>query len=225
MKTQIWLGFACSFSLLNSLTLPAMAQGVSPQSSTTPQSLQSVQINQPTATPQALTIDQSTAIVISFPAPLAIDVGQNQDYPLTVPLAQAIYDNQGNVIVPENTPVSILLKPTDGGAKIVAQSIVVKGRIVSLQASSPMIPGTTIVQKRANDKALENGAIFGRLGGSLGGVFSSGDPDKFDLGAMGGSALGIITGLRSAEDTRVVQIPQGSVYVLSLEAPIQISLR
>jgi hypothetical protein len=216
MKAQIFLSLACSMSLLGAVTLPAIAQPVPSQPTVQPQ---------PQAVSQDLTIPQDTAIIVSFPAPATIDVGQKQDFPLTLPLASAIKDAQGNVIVPENTPVTIILKPTNGGAKIVAQSLVVNGRIVAIKASSQMIPGNTITQKRANDKAVENGSVWGRLTGSTLGFLSNGDPEQFDRGAMLGSAIGIVSGLRSAENTRVVQIPQSSVYVLSLEAPIQLSAR
>jgi hypothetical protein len=73
---------------------------------------------------------------------------------------------------------------------------------------------------RANDQAQENGAIWGRIGGSLMGVISGGNPDRFDLGAMLGSAYGLISNLRSTENIRVVQIPSGSVYVLELETAV-----
>ncbi|OUL36943.1 hypothetical protein BV372_04710 [Nostoc sp. T09] len=211
MKTQILLSLACSLSLLGAVTVPASAQPtVQPQ---------------PQAVSQDLTIPQDTAIIVSFPASVTVDVGQKKDYPLTLPLASAIKDAQGNVVAPENTPVTIVLKPTDGGAKIVAQSLVINGRIVSIKASSQMIPGTTITQKRANDKAVENGSVWGRLTGSTLGFLSNGDPEQFDRGAMLGSAIGLVSGLRSAENTRIVQIAQSSVYVLSLEAPIQLSAR
>ncbi|MBD2386890.1 hypothetical protein [Cylindrospermum sp. FACHB-282] len=210
MKTQILLSLACSLSLLGTVTIPTFAQSVptpSPESS------------------QEITIPQDTAVIVSFPAPVTVDVGQKKDYPLTVPLASAIKDTQGNVIAPENTPVTIVLKPTNGGAKIVAQSLVINGRIVSIQASSQTIPGTTITHKRANDKAVENGSVWGRIGGSTLGFLNQGDPEQFDRGAMLGSAVGLVSGLRSAENTRVVQIPQSSIYVLSLEAPINLSPR
>ncbi|MEH1967287.1 hypothetical protein [Nostoc sp.] len=214
MKTQILLSLACSMSVLSSIILPANAQPVM------------IQAPQPTqAVNQEINIPQDTAIIVSFPASVTVDVGQKKDYPLTLPLASAIKDNQGNIVAPENTPVTITLKPTDGGAKIVAQSLVVNGRIVSIKASSQMIPGTTITQMRANDKGVENGSVWGRIGGSTLGFFSQGDPEQFDRGAMLGSAVGLISGLRSAENIRIVQIPQSSVYVLSLEAPIQLSAR
>ncbi|MEH2188466.1 MAG: hypothetical protein V7K64_20190 [Nostoc sp.] len=214
MKTQMLLSLACSMSVLGSIILPANAQPVTTQPL------------QPTpAVNQEINIPQDTAIIVSFPASVTVDVGQKKDYPLTLPLASAIKDNQGNIVAPENTPVTITLKPTDGGAKIVAQSLVVNGRIVSIKASSQMIPGTTITHMRANDKAVENGSVWGRIGGSTLGFFSQGDPEQFDRGAMLGDAVGLISGLRSAENTRIVQIPQSSVYVLSLEAPIQLSAR
>ncbi|MBH8563558.1 hypothetical protein I8748_15405 [Nostoc sp. CENA67] len=214
MKMQILLSLACSMSLLGSFVMPANAQPVTTQPTVQPQS-QTVN--------EEISIPQDTAIIISFPAPVTVDVGQKKDYPLTVPLANPIKDAQGNTIAPENTPVTIVLKPKDGGAKIVAQSLVINGRIVSIQASSQVIPGTTITHKRANEKAVENGSVWGRIGGSTLGFLSQGDPDQFDRGAMLGSAVGLIAGLRSPENTRVVQIPQSSVYVLSLEAPISLS--
>ncbi|MFW9263954.1 hypothetical protein [Nostoc sp. CALU 546] len=214
MKMQMLLSLACSISVLGSIILPANAQPVM------------IQPTQPTqAVNQEINIPQDTAIIVSFPASVTVDVGQKKDYPLTLPLASAIKDNQGNVVAPENTPVTITIKPIDGGAKIIAQSLVVNGRIVSIKASSQIIPGTTITHMRANDKAVENGSVWGRIGGSTLGFFSQGDPEQFDRGAMLGSAVGIISGLRSAENTRIVQIPQSSVYVLSLEAPIQLSVR
>ena len=216
MKTQMLLSLACSMSLLGSVVLPANAQPVTTQPTVQPQSQ---------AVNEEISIPQDTAIIVSFPAPVTVDVGQKKDYPLTVPLANPIKDAQGNTVAPENTPVTIVLKPKDGGAKIVAQSLVINGRIVSIKASSQVIPGTTITHKRANDKAVENGSVWGRIGGSTLGFLSQGDPDQFDRGAMLGSAVGLISGLRSAENTRVVQIPQSSVYVLSLEAPINLSTR
>ncbi|WP_066380887.1 MULTISPECIES: hypothetical protein [unclassified Anabaena] len=213
MKTQTLLSLACSLSVLGSLTLPVTAQPVATEPT------------QPQVVSPEISIPQDTALIVSFPAPVTVDVGQKKDYPLTVPLASAIQDAEGNTIAPENTPVTIVLKPSEGGAKIVAQSIVINGRIVAIKASSQIIPGTTITHKRANDKAVENGSIWGRIGGSTLGFFSNGDPDQFDRGAMLGSAVGLLSGLRSAENTRVVQIPQSSVYVLSLEAPITLSLR
>ncbi|MEH2391757.1 MAG: hypothetical protein V7K21_08770 [Nostoc sp.] len=52
-----------------------------------------------------------------------------------------------------------------------------------------------------------------------------GDRNQFDWGAMLERAVGLISGLCCAENTFIAQIPQSSVYVLSLEAHIQPSAR
>lgn len=217
MKFPLLLSLACSVALLGGALLPALAQ----ESSISQSDVSSIPNNLPTQ----VTIPQTTGIIVNFPAAVVMDVGQPHEYPLTLPLAMAITDWDGNVIAPENTPVSIVLKPVDRGAQIVAQSLIINGQIVPIQASSPLIPGTTITHMRANDRAVENGAVWGRIMGSAMGYMANGDPDRFDRGAMLGSAIGLVSGLRSPENTRVVQIPQGSVYVLSLAAPVTVAGR
>ena len=217
MKKQMLLSLACISLLTSILPVNAQVKNTANTTKTQPQAVVSPS--------QEISIPQDTAIIVSFPAPITIDVGQKQEFPLTVPLAQAIQDSQGNVLVPENTPVTIVLKPTKKGAQIIAQSLVVRGRIVKITASSQVIPGTTITHKRANDKAVETGSVFGRLGGSVMGFMGQGDPEQFDRGAMLGSAVGIVSGLRTEENTRIVQIPQSSVYVLSLLAPVTLSAK
>jgi hypothetical protein len=214
MKMQMLFTLVYSISLLATFTLPANALPVRLWSS------------RESANPEVskkITIPQDTAIIVSFPKSVTVDVGQNQPYPLTLPLTEAIADAQGNIIVPENTPVTINLEPTNGGVKIVAQSLVINGRIVAIQASSQTIPGTTITYKRSHDKAMENSYMWSQIAGDTLGFFHPGDPRQFDRGAMLGSVVGFFAGLGAAENIRVVQIPQSSIYVLSLEAPISLS--
>jgi len=163
-----------------------------------------------------------------FPAEVTVDVGQKQEYPLTVPLAQPVQDIQGNVVVPEGTAVSIKIKPVKGGGQIVAEFLLINSQVVPVQASSSVIPGFTITHKSANQKAVENRSVFGSLLGSAMGFAGGRDPgrtaDGFDRGAMLGSTIGIVSGLTSPENTRLVRIPQGSVYVLPLQAPLRLSI-
>lgn len=211
MHKRSLLNLALTLSLLGATSLPGMAQSV-------------VVSNQPISRSTGLVIPQTTGIIVSFPAAVTVDAGKKDEYPLTLPLAQSILDSNGNVIVPENTPVSIKLKPMNKGAQIVAESLVVGGQIVPIKATSPVIPGSVITQMKGNDKAIESGAVYGRLAGSVFGFMGKGDPDKFDQGAMLGSALGMLSGLKGAEKIRVVQIPQGSVYVLALEKPVNVPM-
>jgi len=168
--------------------------------------------------PTTVTIPASTGVIVSFLAPVSIDADEGA-YPVTLPLSQAITDAQGNVIVPENSPVSVIIQPEDGGARVIAQSIVIGGQIVPIQAKSPIIPGTTITHVRANDRAADNGATIGRMAASGFGFLNGGDPDAFDRGGMLGNLIGMVAG-RQDESSRIVQIPQGSVYVLALETSI-----
>ena len=229
MRTQLIFSLLTSITLINTLSLPTLAQTNNFVDSTITEN-NNGQIIDASKSPKVnldnqedIEISQDTAIIVSFPAPVTIDVGQKKPYPLTLPLASAIKDSQGNIVAPENTPVMVLLKPQNKGAKIVAQSLIINGKIVEIKASSAVIPGTKITHKRANDKAIENGAVWGKIGGSTFGFLGKGDPEKFDRGAMLGSAVGLISGLRTPENIRVVQISQSSVYILSLEQSIRIS--
>lgn len=244
---KLLLGLTLSTSILTNLTIPVFAQSIvrtetmpkqaklllptkiDPQQQTLPQQSQSIPekqrptIQQPA--PQSITLPQSTAIIVSFPMSMQIDAGQHKDYPTTLPLAQAIQDSQGRVILPESTPVSISLKPIEGGVQIVAKSIVFNGQVVNLQATGDVIPGTTITQVSSEENAINNGALWGRVIGSVVGFATNADPDQFDRFAMGGYAIGSILGSRSPKSKRVVLIPQGSVFVLSMQSPLNLSLQ
>lgn len=239
MKTPIWMSLAVSLGVLGSqaailLQGSAIAQTLPTPSTSVQASVQAIEpasIEPLTAQPQLLRaaaastqspiIPADTGIIVSFLAPVAIDADEGA-YPMTLPLGQAITDAQGNVLVPENSPVSVVLQPEDGGARVVAQSIVINGKIVPIQATSPIIPGTTITHMRASQRAAENGSTFGRIAATGFGFFGGGDPDEFDRGAMLGTFVGMLSGRRD-ESTRVVQIPQGSVYVLPLAEAVTLS--
>ncbi|MBD1821546.1 hypothetical protein H6F51_03345 [Cyanobacteria bacterium FACHB-DQ100] len=171
-------------------------------------------------------IPQTAGVVIKLPGAVNVDVGQKQDYPLTVPLAQPLMDLQGNEVVPADTPVSIKLKPENGGARIVAEAIVVRGQIVPIQATTAVIPGNTIEQVSGAERARENSGVFGNLLGSVMGATapSSRSTDMFERGGMIGGAIGILSGMSSPKNVRVVQLPAASVYVLSLQAPIALPM-
>lgn len=212
MKRQLLLSLALALPMTAPLGLPSLAN--------------------PSATGQSLArasqaVPQSTGLAIMFPAEVTVDVGQKQEYPLTVPLAQAVLDAQGNVVVPEGTAVSIKIKPVKGGGQIVAEFLLINSQVVPVQASSSVIPGFTITHKSANQKAVENRSVFGSLLGSAMGFAGGRDPgrvaDGFDRGAMLGSTIGIVSGLTSPENTRLVRISQGSVYVLPIQAPLRLA--
>lgn len=173
------------------------------------------------AAPSTITIQPNTGIIVSFSAPVVIDADEVA-YPMTLPLSQPIMDAQGNVIVPANSPVSVLIEPEEGSARVVAQSIVINGQVVPIQAASDLIPGRTVTHMHANDRAADEGATFSQMTANGFGFFSGGDRTAYNQGAMLGNFLGMAAG-RQDDNSRIVQIPQGSVYVLALEEAVHIS--
>ncbi len=235
MKTRTLFSLATCISLLTPVSTPVLAETVTAEivpHQTNSLDGETVPHSTPDTTKETIpfqpllgniTIPKNTAIIVSFPTPMTIDVTEKQDIPLTVLLAHAIRDAQGNVIVPENSPVSIMIKPEDGGAKIVAQSLVINGQVVSIQASSPKIPGTTITHKGGHEKAEESGSVWGKIGESAFGFASGGKAEYSERGSMLGRTLGLVTGLSSPNKSRVINIGENSVYVLSLEATVELS--
>ena len=96
MKPQALLNVALSLSLLGLTTLPAAANQPLPDSI------------QPTS--QGAVIPQSTALIVVSPADVTLDAEKEQSYPIMLLTTQPIYDNYGNVIAPEKSPVKGSLK-------------------------------------------------------------------------------------------------------------------
>lgn len=230
MKAFSPLNVLFAIAIAAPMALPAQAETTvtSSRSSQTTSSTSSITastdrtIGSTTIVTNQVVIPKSSGVIIKLPMDITVDVGQKQEYPLTVPLMQPLYDEQGNEIVPVNTPVVIKLKPENGGARIVAESIVFRGRIVEINAVTSVVPGQTIEQVSSGQRARENSGIYGNLFGSVMGAVApnSKKADMFDQGGLIGGAVGILSGLSSPKNVRIVQLPGDSVHVLSLQAPI-----
>ncbi len=208
MKRQLIYALALTASVMVPTTLPAAAQSVPP--------LQSYGAS-------ATVIPQSTALTVVFPANLTIDAKKEQDYPTTLLLAQPLLDSYGNQIAAQNSPVAAHIHPVKNGAQVIAESIVIQGRTVPIQATSPVLPSRKVTLSSGTDEAKGLSPLAGRIGGGLFGGLNGGDPTRFSQGAMLGSGLGAIAGLASGKSVHVVEIPQGSIYVLTLQTAVAIS--
>ncbi|MBE7379823.1 MAG: hypothetical protein F6J95_000240 [Leptolyngbya sp. SIO1E4] len=172
-------------------------------------------------TPEApITLNGGTGLVVQFPIALTLTIDEGQPYPISLPLTQAILDDQGNVIIPAQTPVGMLLQPQEGGVQLVAESLVVNGQLIPIVGMGPTIPGTTVTYEEANAAATQSGAVFSDLFANAAGLMGNGNPNLYSQGAMLGSIVGTLAGLQSPETARVVQIPQGASYVLSLTTEV-----
>jgi hypothetical protein len=210
MKRQLIYALALTASVIVPTTLPAAAESVP--------SYQSYSASGGTVIPQ------STAITVAFPANMVIDAKKDQDYPTTLLLAQPLFDSYGNQVAAQNSPVAARIRPVKDGAQVIAESLVIQGRTVPIQATSPILPSRKVTISSGTDEAKGLSPLFGRVGGGLFGGLNGGDPTKFGQGAMLGSGIGAIAGLASGKSVHVVEIPQGSVYVLTLQTAVALSM-
>jgi hypothetical protein len=209
LKSRIAFGLLCSLSMVIPATLPAIAQ-----TAPTIQSYSSA----------STTIPQSTAITVAFPANLTIDAKKEQDYPTTLILAQPLLDSYGNLLAAKGSPIAARIHPVKDGAQVIAESLVIQGRTIPIQATSPVLPSRKITLSNGNQQARELSPIGSRIGGGLFGGATGGDFMNFNQGAMLGSGVGAIAGLASEKSMQVVEIPQGSLYVLTLQMPVTVSM-
>ena len=202
---------ALTLSLIGATTLPAVAESLE----TGINSLQS-----PSSLPtQTVTLPLTTALLVAFPSEVVADVGANESVPLTLPLAQPIFDTYGRALVPANSPVNLRIRPHEEGALLVTESIVVNGQYVPLKAQSHFIPGQTITRATAQQMARTNSAVFGNLSTSLAGAAGA-DLPTLERAGFVGAAFGIVSGLSSPDNLRIVRIAPGSVHSLALQMPV-----
>lgn len=191
---------------------------------TTPSSVNAAQNSKTPTQNQLVTIPSSSAITITFPAALIFDVGNKKSQPSGALLAHPILDSHGNVIAATNSPVSLHIQPVNKGAQISADSIVIGGQVIPIHASSLWIPGKKVTLSSGTEQAQQTASLYKDVGGTAVGLFNSGKDsgDNLNVGHLIGAGIGIVSGLTSSKSVRQVEIAQGAVYVMKLEAPITV---
>lgn len=167
----------------------------------------------------AAVIPANTAVVVSIPQPLQIDVGKEQVLSTTLLLAQPIVNASGQVAIPANTPVQAKIQTGNGQARIIVESLIIGGRVVAATAISSTLSGRTVTVSSRNNEAKNQGAAISRLVGSIVGG-SGGDSDDMIQGSLIGNAIGIAEGLASPKKVSVLEMPQGTIQVLTLTSPV-----
>ncbi|MBD1858771.1 MULTISPECIES: hypothetical protein [Leptolyngbya] len=195
--------------------LPAHAGTQDLQPAGTPTAVYTNPAVNPTST---RTIPAMSAIAIAFPADLTLTADTEQT--TTLFLAQPIFDEAGNEIAPKGALLSARLKPGKGGVSVMADFLVIRGRTVPIQASSVLIPGQTVTVQSGLDRAREASQVGGRLVGTAFGAGNINDVDGIKKGALAGTGIGLVYGLLSPKKATVVKIPQGSMYILTLQSAV-----
>jgi len=152
-----------------------------------------------------------------------MDAGRDQKHPINLRLLRPLRGQSGRVVVPKNAIVSAQVVPTEEGARVVADSLVVRGRQVPIKAASKTIPGREVTQSSRTQEAAQKQQVFGKLGQSVAGAVKGGDSDSQLIGGLAGSALGLVSGMASPDEVKLVQIPKGSTFLLTLKEPVEIA--
>jgi hypothetical protein len=180
-------------------------------------SAQVVMMNQKIETTQKIQriIPTSSAIVIGFPDDLVLDA--KDETVATLRTIDPVYDQNGAEVAQKNSLVNARLKPVNGGVEIVADSILIRGRVIPLRVSSVVIPGRDITLMTALEASREGHNVGGRIGGEVGEIV---DPNGGGTGKLIGNILGTIFGSGNAKKETIVKIPAGKMYILTVESSI-----
>ena len=215
-------------SLLNNVTgltlslLSSVALTVPVTATTYPDIIVNASVNEEWVANQGIILPQSTALLVTFTQNTVVDVGQGDSAPIILPLMQDIKSRSGDILIPANTPISLKVQPYGDGALLVAESIILNGQIIPINATSSMLPGRTITVRTAEEMARQGSKVYGNLATSVGGALGVNIPNM-QRGTFFGSAVGIVTGLSSPDNVRVVEIGAGSVHILKLQSSQRLS--
>lgn len=176
----------------------------------------------------------SHVIMIQIPRPLVLDIGAQEKTTLTVPSLSEIIIN-GETIAPAQTPVLISVEPADGnkGARVKAKAIMIKGKLIALDADGDLIPSFVVNKKDYYERvkssmnlaaAIGNGVggtlgtnILGKLGASMGDKTGTNLANQMISGAgLLGIGLGMLGG---GGGKRIIDLQANSVHVLTLRNP------
>lgn len=167
----------------------------------------------------AAVIPANTAVVVSIPQNLQIDVGKEQVLSLTVLLAQPIVNTSRQIAIPANTPLQAKIHTGNGRARMIVESFIIGGRLIPATAISSTLSGKTVTVSSRINEAKQQGAAISRLLGSIVGG-SGGNSDEMIEGSLIGNAIGIAEGLASPRKVSVLEMPQGTIQVLTLTTPV-----
>lgn len=213
MKNNVMLGIAVTLSLF-SFSSDAIASEQPTEA--VPAQIEAPLPPAPSVAPPGA---QSTALIVTFPNEENFTITQQQQ-PTTLLLAQPIVSATGEVIAPINSPVQATLVATDEGAIIQVEGVVILGQLFPIRAVSSELPSIERILSTDGQNAGKSARFWGKTGMAVGCMFGGCSIDSQRTGGSAGAVLGALTSRqRGADIEKVVQIEQGSVYILPVQAP------
>jgi hypothetical protein len=160
-------------------------------------------------------IPVGSALIVTVPQEQVIDIGNGRSTQLTLPLAQPLFDRNGRTIIPANALVQVVVQPRGNQTVLVAEQLVYEGRVLDIAALGRPLSEKVITRSSGIDRASTTAPVGGKMGGALGGLLGA-DTRSIEVGALFGTLFGAVSGIAAPEDLRVVQLPAGSLHVLTL---------
>ncbi|MEM7062274.1 MAG: S-layer homology domain-containing protein [Cyanobacteria bacterium P01_B01_bin.77] len=174
-----------------------------------------------TTTATQSTVTAGTNISVSYPDGDKIVLLPDETLPLTLQVAAAVRNSQGQVLIPRNSQIIGELRPAtvgnQKGSQFVAQTLVLtSGQRLSLQAQSDVITTTETIRRGSSIGEVFAGAVLGS--GAAAAVASvTGDDEIQTWEVLTGTVAGAIGGLiLGRERTEVISIDPISNLALTV---------
>ncbi|MEN9224943.1 MAG: hypothetical protein Q6L60_10315 [Thermostichus sp. HHBFW_bins_43] len=137
-------------------------------------------------------------------------------HPVTLRVAQDIYDGSGQLVIPAGSEVRGRMQPAQGGARFFGTALIANGRLYSVQMSSDLIHDEKDPRHYSAEAIAEDAAI-GAVGGTLLGLLTGG---VSALGVIGGAGAGVAIGNVTAP--QVVVLRPNQAINLTLDSPLRL---
>lgn len=137
-------------------------------------------------------------------------------HPVTLRVAQDIYNGSGQLVIPAGSEVRGSLRPAQGGARFFGTALIANGRLYSVQMSSDLIHDEKDPRQYSAESIAEDAAI-GAVGGTVLGLLTGG---VSALGVIGGAGAGVAVGNITAP--QVVVLRPNQAINLTLDSPVRL---
>lgn len=181
-----------------------------------------------TTTSTQSTVTAGTNIPVTYPDGNKIVLLPDETLPLTLQVAEAVRNSQGQVLIPRNSQIIGELRPAtignQQGSQFIAQTLVLSsGQRLSLQAQSAVITTTETIRRGASIGEIFAGAVLGS--GAAAAIASvTGDDDIQTWEVLTGTVAGAIGGLvLGRERTEVISVNPDSDLTLTVNQAVTLS--
>jgi hypothetical protein len=142
---------------------------------------------------------------------LTIDIGKKEAVPIDLTLAQPFRS------IPAGALVKATVLPTeDNNAVITADAIIFNSKLIAISAQSDRFPGSTVRVSTRTEEAQKNSIPAAILAGTATMAFG-GDAEEAIVNASRGVLGGVLVGVLSPKDMRIIQISKGKPISLTLK--------